>query len=611
MVERPGLRLFVGVLTVAVISVFLIFLHNRYLPIHEGWFSYYGSLMRQGKLPYRDFYFFAQPVTLFISELFTSDHLISLRRFGLIERITLAGMLYYLLSRKFSPMASFWATIVSLLFFGTYISDAFFSFLADSLVALVGAMIFVYQAYTHPKYQRVYLLLAGVCASLSFFCKQTTGFFASVAIALLIVWFGNRANRIVQGLVFYSAGWWIAAAPIIGWLVANRAWQPYLNEAYKGAAVSKGGGSIWAALFGFAGRSVSGFALEVFALVILLVVLAMRLKLLSLRRPGDRSPSGGTAEIVWTSVIALGALLLPVLFTLDFSHVWLMRSAVKVTSRMLFYVLMIALARACLRRLRVQTAPGDRVVAIFLVGGGLWALSSAMSYMVEQQSVILGLALFTAAAYDSLRLPGPASYTRRGLAAACLMLAASSAWVKYSDSFDWHGWRSRVSLSPVRSRWAQLADYEVDRATRDVYDTILDDVVRYSKPGQPIFTFMSMPMFNWIPGRPQPTFCPVHYFDVCPDDISEADAQRVKMAKPPVMIVMSMPEELWRDQEEGFRRGNRSGQRAIQKVIDDLTVAGGDYTRLHSFPGSSETTINVWVRIGETQAVAKKSDHIP
>ncbi len=106
-------KLLAGTLTVAVMSVFLIFLHNRYLPIHEGWFSYYGYLMRQGKMPYRDFYFFTQPLSLLISELFVGDHLINLRRFGLIERIVLAGMLYFLLSRKYSPMASFWATLVS------------------------------------------------------------------------------------------------------------------------------------------------------------------------------------------------------------------------------------------------------------------------------------------------------------------------------------------------------------------------------------------------------------------------------------------------------------------------------------------------------------------
>src|SRR5664279_3902526 len=81
--------LLAGALAVVVVSVFLIFLHDRYLPIHEGWFSYYGYLMRQGKIPYRDFYFFGQPISLFISKLFVGDHLINLRRFGLVERIAL------------------------------------------------------------------------------------------------------------------------------------------------------------------------------------------------------------------------------------------------------------------------------------------------------------------------------------------------------------------------------------------------------------------------------------------------------------------------------------------------------------------------------------------
>src|SRR5579864_5758151 len=169
--EPTGAKYLAGTLAVAVMSVFLIFIHNRYLPIHEGWFSNYGYLMRQGKMPYRDFYFFTQPLSLFISQLFVGDHLINLRRFGLVERIVLAGMLYFLLSRRFSAMASFWATITSLMFFGTYISDALFTYLVDSFVALVAGMICVCQAYAHPKHERTLFFSAGVCASLSFFFK--------------------------------------------------------------------------------------------------------------------------------------------------------------------------------------------------------------------------------------------------------------------------------------------------------------------------------------------------------------------------------------------------------------------------------------------------------
>jgi hypothetical protein len=59
-------------------------------------------------------------------------------------------------------LASFWATITSLMFFGTYISDALFTYMVDSFVALVGGMICVYQAYAHPRHERILFLSAGV-----------------------------------------------------------------------------------------------------------------------------------------------------------------------------------------------------------------------------------------------------------------------------------------------------------------------------------------------------------------------------------------------------------------------------------------------------------------
>jgi len=56
-----------GLLAVSTLLIWLLIIYNRFLTPHEGWFSYYGLLMKSGKVPYRDFYFFTQPVHLLIA----------------------------------------------------------------------------------------------------------------------------------------------------------------------------------------------------------------------------------------------------------------------------------------------------------------------------------------------------------------------------------------------------------------------------------------------------------------------------------------------------------------------------------------------------------------
>ena len=49
-------------ITLVVVGVYNLMFFNRYLPLTEGWFLAYARLMAEGKVPYRDFYFFMTPL---------------------------------------------------------------------------------------------------------------------------------------------------------------------------------------------------------------------------------------------------------------------------------------------------------------------------------------------------------------------------------------------------------------------------------------------------------------------------------------------------------------------------------------------------------------------
>lgn len=590
--NRAG-HLFAGTLAVVVLALFMGFIFNRTLPITEGWYYYFAWLMHKGQVPYKDFWFISQPFDLLIAYLFAGTHLINLRIFGLVERIVLSGLLYFLLSRRFSPKASFLATVVSMVFLLTYLTEGFFTFLMDSLTFFVAGLICVYEAQRNPRRDRWFLLLAGTFGSLSFFSKQSTGLFSTVALAVLIVWPAvEDMRRVFSKLVYFFVGWCIPAAPFVTWLVLHGATQPYLMEVYKGAASAKG--SLKTVLFTNFFKNFLPKMLAVDIVALALLAWAVWKKYFIFRKP--QPFTAGKKDIVITALIALVLLFAPIFLRSNESGVLLMRQYAATLAKLIFMGVCLLFAWLVIRRLGSHGRVTDPVTEILIIAAFFWAYACLMSNKVEQHAVVLGLAYLIAAACDSVSSRSGKSFVGI-ISILCLLQIGELAVYKYNDAYDWNGWRSVITVHTVRSHWPQLAGFEVDEPTVHIIDKILDDVAQGSKPGDTVFTFPHMPMFNFIIGRPQPTFAPVHYWDVAPDSIAEADADRVEKAKPAVIVDMDMPEWLWEDAETTFRNGRRSNQRDIEAVIQELSVSGDYRLKDHFLTPWVLDRVNVWQRI--------------
>ncbi len=90
-------------------------------------------------------------------------------------------------------------------------------------------------------------------------------------------------------------------------------------------------------------------------------------------------------------------------------------------------------------------------------------------------------------------------------------------------------------------------------------------------PDDYVYTYPHIAMFNFVTGRLTPTFSPVAYFDVCPDSVAISDANILKQTPPKMMVYLSMPESV-SFHEHAFRNGNQSGQREIDKTVQDIVT---------------------------------------
>ncbi|HLJ48816.1 MAG TPA: hypothetical protein VKU01_22520 [Bryobacteraceae bacterium] len=589
-VEAPG-KLLGGVFAVSVVGLFMCLIVNRYLPIQEGWFSYYAQLMHAGKLPYRDFYFFTQPISLGISWLVysISDKMIWMRYYGLVERLCLTAALYYLISRRFSAKASFWATVVPILVFLSYRSEAFFTYLVTCCLFFVLSLICLLLAHLKPERESALLLLAGVLSSLAFFSKQSNGLIACAVIFFLAAAMSRSIPDAVRRLLLSCAGWAIPAAAVVWWLMYHRIFRLYLQQVFFGASASKGG--VWAILFSFLVRATTPFTLVTLLLFTAYIGWKLRKRSFRLDPFADDSDSG--PRLLVDAAVSAACVLITYFLPLPFGSGLLIREFFLWIVRLLFWFGLAAFL-VCLVQLFRRRFQRDPFVPIFVIGAFSWAYGCGLSYLVEQQAILFVFSGVLAMSFDMLK--APKVHLKRDVVAICACLLCLVCWQKFAIAFDWTAWQEGIAETTRASHWPRLAGYRTDAAVMANIDSVLDVIGHASQPGDAVFTFPFMPIFNYVTNRPQPTFAPVHYWDVCPDAVAEADSRRVLDAKPKVIVFMGFEEDLWSLHEGAFRGGRRSGQRAIQQAIDDL-VRSGDYVHIRSWNGPFyEVPVHVWAR---------------
>ncbi|NJK91016.1 MAG: glycosyltransferase family 39 protein [Blastochloris sp.] len=228
---------------------------GKFLPVHEGWFSYYGWLMNQGAVPYRDFYFFTQPLSLWISQFITSqtDLVIAFRWYGLLERLVITILLFILLRQFFSNSASFWGTVTASFVYASFCADAYFSYLNTCLLFVLLGMIFMVEALRERRGTLLFWLLAGWAVGMAFLSKQSNGLIAIGALIYVALFIPKSWNMRAVAAVCLGIG--LALLPLLAYLGFHGTIGLYWSQVFVGAAESKG--NAIPIMFGFLIRQVN------------------------------------------------------------------------------------------------------------------------------------------------------------------------------------------------------------------------------------------------------------------------------------------------------------------------------------------------------------------
>ncbi len=174
-----------------------------------------------------------------------------------------------------------------------------------------------------------------------------------------------------------------------------------------------------------------------------------------------------------------------------------------------------------------------------------------------------------------------------------LLVIAITVIQKQVNLYQWHGWTcvglGRNDVRYVYSDIAGLEGYVLDVETEDVYKTIVELIEENTNEDDIVYEFPHIALFNVLTERSMGTYSPVHYFDVCPDEIAVKDADYLDSNPPRMVIWCEFGEDLWNFHEAYYRNGKESGQREIRDFY--WNVVQQNYTKLYEYQ-----SISVWLR---------------
>ncbi len=599
----------------AATALFLAPWWNRFLGVTlDGYFPLYGRLIADGRVPYRDFFFHLPPLQALVDgglEALFGPSLLAVRLFGGGMRMLVAALLVVWLSRAFRPAPALLATLATVWLASGDDTDILHFYNHNALFAAVASGYFACRALDRGRRQFLWWVLSGAAAGLAMNLKQTIGLGALVAApaAVVVLALAERAARpALRALAGFLLGWSVPVLAVVGWLAANDALGPALDQIFIAAAGSKGSPfelliRVWhhpfvnrwlarAAGFGLAGA----------------VLLAV-----ALRPPGGSGaaretglPSDGP-RAAWRGLLGAALLALAALAAGLALARWGPWSLIQLREAQRCGVFLAQFGISVLAplvALRTLTAArsGDRpplaerdVLVLAFVGIAA-GTTLGLSYPAGEAMVLPSFAAVVLWA-----LEGRARH--RLLKVLRLPVLALIGWAtvvvpatKLLGPFDFAQWiEPPVATATKPARHKALRGLRLSPATERAARRITRTIRAHSQPGEPIFVFPTMLLFYWLAERPPATFAALHWFDVTPDSVVDADLQRLLADPPPVVVWQWVDYRMLRTHEAYFRDRRPSALRRMQNRLAGLLTER--YVLEASHPsGSRWPDVEVWVR---------------
>ncbi len=445
-------------------------------------------------------------------------------------------------------------------------------------VFAIYATYFAAKVFDNPKgWGYLWAVLAGIFLGMCFLVKQPAVLAVGVlgGFIALAVWKKYGLRQCKWSSLAGVIGFCLPVGGVFIWLAWIGAFDDYIHQAFLTGPKAKGGLRL-ALLRPFTGIPLVVSARVAAILSIVLIGIGWGLSMWSrtFRRPEDEaaeSETNKTTPTLYFNPLALSVGL--AMLILGMYQLYL----VGLSSRTPGFALTLMGEFGCLAlflwfaRKMFRGETGAKTISLALVSlcGFVTAFTLAMSCAVYEPMAAPGSAIVLACLFGLT--PKAESLLRNFVAAMCVGVIVLGCINKWEKPYGWGGWVERpVGFSTAGSKLPELQGFQLDPKTAKVFDEVTEHIKKNTSPGEPIYTYPHLSVFHVLANRPLATFGRQHFWDVCPNDVAEKDAEHLKKHPPKVIVRMEFPEESHRNLELMYRGGEKSGQRKLSHVLDEL-----------------------------------------
>jgi 4-amino-4-deoxy-L-arabinose transferase-like glycosyltransferase len=598
-----------GVLCLLVIGFYNLLTFNKFYPITEGWFSFYGEAIRQGQVPYRDFYLFLPPFYPIFLSLFSDLFgvgFVKLRILGVILILFFSSGLFLIYVRFFNRWVAGFITVVTMVYYqanNAHISYDFTQFL--SAFAVFQVYFFIRHLDREPgdpeaMRERINLFLAGFLGGLSFLTKSSNAIMiiGFCFLGLLLTLTPRNLKSYARSLIFYFMGFAASLLPFCFWLLIHGAFSDAIHQIFGGAIESKG--TLGVILFAWVKNLlIDQFFYQCRQIFILLALLGYPLWFfsrepffLSVKQTATRFRDVGLGIVVFGApLVALSwPMKNPVtnLWMIDYGKLYWNYSIVAgflVSWLIIFYFLFQAMTG--------KPWPHRKWLFISIASLG-FIYGTGTSAGITSVGAFLGLGVFLGLV---LSLKSIFYIGTLGFFIFSLNFLIFLAETKMEKPYHWWGAESGdVRGKLVHSTELWLKGIWLDPQANELITRINGAVRSSTGPKDKILAFPHIPVFylfneRWPVGKAY-----VHWFDFLPDRFAKEEAQLILRARPKAIVYLDLGPAAIDAHERLFRGGRPCGQRDIIQAIKTLTSPGGGYLLVETIQASQDAVANVWIR---------------
>lgn len=623
-----------GILLALAVIVYNFTWLNKTFTMSEGWSRVYISMMSEGKVPYRDFYYFLPPLNLLIDTIFwklSFGYFFVFRLWRLAERILIIELMYHLVNKKLS---CFLSAVVC--FLGAIVSSAnVYDLVGDYnqtvqllIVLLVYCVVHYFDA-DNDRSKCKWMLLAGVVGGCMVAVKQTVAVASVIVFGLLFLILAvcGKEKKLLRVIIQVSIGGAVPLAILGMYLLGTHSFSEFIYQVFQDTS-SKGSlyDILWQSQVNVIATRPAG------TIAILLLFVSRWLK--EYANVSEQSKRVGTRLCIFISIFLLGSQYGPAIWNAivvdaNSGHMfvlvicllgilWLDPMNIKGEIGFLCLILVSAFV--------LQLNPGGMteklypngifayiteaacLLYIYFIG---WVLFEILLYVVKKREIRIDRLVIVcgalASGYSTSMATGEASLsvitafisvpallvaeqeifapkaiidTRqvcRSLEVVTLLFFSICFTQKLVCAYSWWGYADsshweKTEVSSIEC----LKGFKFSPEEIKKYDELTDVIANNTDEDSTIFGFPYVKVYNvFLDNYNANGFTPVLFYDTCADDFAEVEAKILSRNAQDIVVWLDIP-GCMEVHESIFRGGEYLGQREIQKWFSE--VKDTDYT---------------------------------